>query len=361
MKWQPELASLMTNQLFEGFVLVRQALKRVSSTKKEYLDLTVCDLSGDVNGKMWDNIPKDVPEGGQAIYVRGKMEEFNGRKQLRVNAMRPVTEKDELDMSLLVPCAPEPAEDMKAYIDSCVEKINDADIRRLVRARVALAGDKLMYWPAASKLHHAEKSGLLHHTVTMLRGAQLMCTLYDFLDKDLVVAGVVLHDMSKITELDSDRLGSVSDYTAEGMLLGHLVKGITVLDKLGRELDIPEEKLLLLEHMILSHHDLPEYGSPKPPMIPEAELLHALDELDARMFEMDRELKNVKPGSFTDRLWSLDRKLYRRAGRPAQEYEPDEEKTGETGSETAPAAAGIPVNAPAGNKNDEEEIVELPF
>ena len=112
--------------------------------------------------------------------------------------------------------------------------------------------------------------------------------------------------------MDSDEIGMVSDYTAEGMLIGHLVQGVAELARLGRNLGVKKETMLLLEHMILSHHDLPEYGSPKKPMFPEAEVLHVLDLLDARMFEMNRALATTQPGAFTDRIWSLDRKLYRR-------------------------------------------------
>ena len=110
----------------------------------------------------------------------------------------------------------------------------------------------------------------------------------------------------------SDEIGMVSDYTAEGMLIGHLVQGVAELSRLGRELGVKKETLLLLEHMILSHHDLPEYGSPKPPMFPEAEVLHVLDLMDARIFEMNRALATIQPGCFTERIWSLDRKLYKR-------------------------------------------------
>ena len=127
---------------------------------------------------------------------------------------------------------------------------------------------------------------------------------------------MVLHDLCKITEMQADEIGMVSDYTTEGMLIGHLVQGVAELNRVGRELDVRPELLMMLEHMVLSHHDLPEYGSPKPPMFPEAEVLHVLDLLDARMFEMNRELQNAQPGGFTERIWSLNRKLYRRKDAP---------------------------------------------
>lgn len=119
----------------------------------------------------------------------------------------------------------------------------------------------------------------------------------------------------------SDEIGMVSDYTAQGLLIGHLVAGVAELDRLGHELGTRPELLMMLEHMILSHHDLPEYGSPKPPMFPEAEALHTLDLLDARMFEMSRALKAALPGGFTERIWSLDRRLYRRQIEPVRSDE----------------------------------------
>ena len=152
--------------------------------------------------------------------------------------------------------------------------------------------------------------------LAMLRAAAAICEIYPTLDADLLAAGVILHDLCKITEMESDEIGVVSDYTAQGMLIGHLVQGVAELDRCGRKLKVRPELLMMLEHMILSHHDLPEYGSPKPPMFPEAEALHALDLLDARIFEMNRELQNAQPGGFTERIWSLERKLYRRKEPP---------------------------------------------
>ncbi|MBQ9855681.1 MAG: HD domain-containing protein, partial [Clostridia bacterium] len=184
--------------------------------------------------------------------------------------------------------------------------------KALVLMRLEEAGEKLLFMPAALKLHHAERSGLLNHTSTMLKGAQMISELYPFLDADLIAAGVILHDLCKIDEMKSDELGMVSDYTREGNLLGHLVIGVSELNRCARTLGVRSELVTMLSHMILSHHDLPEYGSPKPPMFPEAEVLHTLDVLDARMNEMTHELSKVQPGSFTDRIWSLDRKLYRR-------------------------------------------------
>ena len=313
MKQQPQLAEMIKGQMFDGFLLTRAATQRTSSNGSKFLDMTLCDISGEVNAKMWDGFTP-APAVADVLRVRGMMTEYNGKPQLRVDKMRVATEADDFDMSALAPCAPFPAGDMLDFILNRVDAFRDPELKQLVLTRLEECGDKLNYYPAASKLHHAERSGLLHHTSTMLRMAAHVCEVYPSLDSDLLAAGVILHDLCKITEMSADEIGMVSDYTAEGMLVGHLVQGVAELSRLGHSLHVKKETLLLLEHMILSHHDLPEYGSPKKPMFPEAEVLHILDLLDARIFEMNRALATTPPGSFTDRLWSLDRKLYRRKG-----------------------------------------------
>ena len=311
MRPQPQLALMIKGQMFDGYLLVRSASQRTSSNGSKYLDLTLCDISGDVNAKFWDSMTPP-PATASVIRLRGMMQEYNNRAQLRIDKMRDVTEADDIDMSVLTPVAPYPAKQMLDEINERIDAMKDEQLRCLVRARLLECGEQLSYYPAATRLHHAERSGLLHHTSTMLKTAAAICDVYPRLDFDLLSAGVILHDLCKIKEINADELGMATDYTREGNLIGHLVMGVAEVHRLGKELHVRDELLMLIEHMILSHHDLPEYGSPKPPMFPEAEVLHVLDLLDARMFEMNRELSNVQPGCFTERVWSLDRRLYRR-------------------------------------------------
>ncbi len=327
MQQQIQLARVMKNQFFEGFVLVRAAEQRTSSNGGKFLDMTLCDLSGEYNAKVWDGAAQP-PKAGSVIKIRAMMQEYNNHPQLRVDKMRPATEKDEIDMGQLVPCAPQPADDMLNEINARIDKMRDEDLQRVTRLRLSQCGPKLMYYPAATKLHHAERSGLLHHTSTMLRMADAVCAIYPTLDADLLAAGVILHDLCKIDEIRADESGMAAEYTREGQLLGHIVMGVSALAKACDEAGVKGEKKLMLQHMLLSHHDLPEYGSPKPPMFPEAEVLHVIDLLDARMFEMNRALDAVNPGAFTERIWSLDRRLYRRAHPPVQGEEMDAAEDG---------------------------------
>ena len=122
----------------------------------------------------------------------------------------------------------------------------------------------------------------------------------------------MLHDLSKIEEMESNELGVVSSYTPEGMLLGHIIQGIKTIDRVGSQLEADQETIILLQHLVLSHHYEPEFGSPKRPMIPEGEILHYLDLMDARMYDMQKALENVEPGGFSEKIWLLhNRNIYR--------------------------------------------------
>jgi len=139
-----------------------------------------------------------------------------------------------------------------------------------------------------------------------------ICGVYTDLNQDMVATGVIIHDMEKLNEIESNEYGISPGYSMEGQLLGHIVMGVKSLDRITEKLDFPREKALMLEHMILSHHYEPEFGSPKRPLFPEAEVLHYLDILDARMFDMYDALAATEPGEFSDRVWTLDnRRLYK--------------------------------------------------
>jgi 3'-5' exoribonuclease len=144
----------------------------------------------------------------------------------------------------------------------------------------------------------------------MLMAAEKISEVYQSVDTDLLYTGVLLHDILKLEELDSTELG-IADYSIKGQLLGHIEMGIMKVDEKQRELDLDENTCLLVKHMILSHHEIPEYGSPKPPMFLEAELLHYIDLIDARVFDYETAYKTVMPGEMTEKIWSLDRKVYR--------------------------------------------------
>ena len=305
------LSDIHRDDKFEGFLIVRSAEQRAAASGKNYLDMTLADRSGSINAKMWDGTVQP-PVAGSIVKVRATGNEFNGRMQLRVEKIRAAEKKDDVDMASLIPCAPEDPKRMLEEIVRAADHIADDDLRRITCALLDRAGDKLLTFPAAKQMHHAERSGLLHHMTTMLRAAKAIMTVYPRLNASLLTAGVIVHDLAKIDEMDADALGLVADYSVDGKLLGHIVRGVVNIELAAQKTGASRAKALLLQHMVLSHHGVPEYGSPVAPRFPEAEVLNMIDTLDARLYEMDEALGRAMPGGFSEKVWGLDnRQLYR--------------------------------------------------
>ena len=308
---------LKSNMEIIDFFMVKSIGIKVGSNNKQYLDLHLADNTGEVSAKKWDVSEGEQPalsaiKEGNIVKVKAQVTEWNGMKQLRVLRIRKSTEADVLELSDFIKAAPEQPEDMYRFITDCANEIKDDDLRRLTTKLLVDNKDRLWYYPAASRNHHAEYAGLLWHMKRMIMSGKALCKIYDFLNEDLVVPGVIIHDMEKLNEIDASENGIASGYSMKGQLLGHIVQGVTMIDELCKELGIDEEKAIVLEHMILTHHYEPEFGSPKKPMFPEAEILHYLDVMDARMFDMEEALDGVAPGGFSERVRVLDnRRIYR--------------------------------------------------
>jgi Predicted HD-superfamily hydrolase len=303
------IATVEKDTRFEGYLLVRQSEQRAAQNGSRYLDMTLGDKSGEVNAKCWDGAVPPPPV-GTVLKVRGLMQEYNGRNQFRVEKMREANAGDDVDISQLTLSAPEKPEVMLKQINDTIDAMANEDLQKICREMLRLSGDAIYYFPAAQKLHHAERSGLLHHTTGMLDLCNALLPVYPFLNADLLRAGVILHDLSKITEMKSDEYGNVSDYTAEGLLLGHLVRGVAQVSRAAENVGVSGEIVLLLEHMIISHHGEAEFGSPRKPMFAEAEMLHWIDLVDARMNEMNGIEMRTPKGAFSEKIWSLDRRVY---------------------------------------------------
>lgn len=297
-----------------GFYLIKEVAVKTTSNNKNYIDMTLADSTGEINAKLWD-ITSDQEKKylqNKMIKVKGIVTEWQGKTQLKIEKIRLAVEKDGVNIEDYIPSAPINPKVMLNEISDLIEKIKNNDIKLLVNKIVDDNKDKLLIYPAAKNNHHSIRSGLLYHILRMLKTAEKICEVYPKLNSDLLFAGVILHDMAKIQEMDANELGIVSDYTIEGQLLGHITQGIKNIDRVSRELGIDEEINILIQHMILSHHYEPEFGSPKRPMIPEAEILHYLDIIDARMYDMFNVLENVEENKFSEKVWVLqNRLLYR--------------------------------------------------
>lgn len=308
---------LRKDQEITDFFMAKTIAIKVGANGKQYLDITLSDKTGDISGKKWDVSDAEYPTLNaiaekSIVKIKAVVTEWAGQLQLRVQRIRVAVQEDGQQMADFVKAAPEEPEAMYKYIYDVAESMKDTDLKGLCIKLLTDNREKLMYYPAAQKNHHAELGGLLYHMKRMLMTGERACQVYTNLNRDLVCTGVIIHDIEKLNEIMSDPDGIATGYSFEGQLLGHIIQGVKTIDRLTMELGFPREKAIMLEHMILSHHYEPEFGSPKRPLFPEAELLHYLDILDARMFDMQDALESTEPGTFSERVWALDnRRLYK--------------------------------------------------
>lgn len=306
---------------YEGFCLIKSVEKKLTAKGIPYLDLVLADNGGEIGAKLWDykESPSNTFVKFDFVKVRGSYVPFNDTTQFRVERIRKVMPQDDVQIEDYVPSSCFSGEDMLAEIIKIADGFSDEHLKKLVFAVIEEYREKLVYWPAAKNLHHAVRGGLLMHTLSILRLAQSVCSLYGFVNYDLLCTGAILHDIAKIEELEVSETGIASEYTVKGNLLGHLVMGAVIVDRIGRENGIDDETLMLVEHMLISHHGTPEFGAAKPPMFIEAELLSELDLLDARLYEMNHAVSAVAEGEFTPRQWALDNRNLFNHGRGGED------------------------------------------
>lgn len=299
-----------TNDLF---LMIKSIDKKVTAKGMPYLDLMLCDKTGEISSKLWDYHEElhGMFQVGDIVKVRGTVSQYNGADQLRVERIRKVNASDNVDPADFVPSADVDGEEMYNELLSVANGIMGDEIRKIVMAIYEDYKEKLVFWPAAFRLHHAIRGGLLYHTLSIVRLAQSICKLYPSVNSDLLLAGVLLHDVAKCDEFEVNEAGTATGYTLEGNLVGHLAKGAIIIDKYADKFGVSSETKYLLQHMVLSHHGEPEFGAAVRPMFLEAELLSQLDLLDARMYEVEEAVGNAAVGDYTSRLWALDnRKFY---------------------------------------------------
>jgi len=303
---------IKVGEITDGYYLVKSVEIKSTTSNKKYLDFFLCDSSGEINAKLWDYDQADNPfKSNTIIKVRGTIKEWNGKKQFNIERARPASDEDNVKIEDFVPTAPYDSVTLFDQLQSYIEKIDLEDLRTIVSRIIELYKEKIQYYPAAQKNHHSVRSGWLYHVVTMLQTGEKITEVYSFLNRDLLFAGIILHDISKLDEMDANELGFVTAYTVEGQLLGHILQGVKLVDRVARELGSDAEVSLLLQHLIASHHYTVEWGSPKSPMIPEGEILHYLDIIDAHMYDMKTVLDETSAGQITDKVWVLGRRLYR--------------------------------------------------
>ena len=310
-----DIAGFEDGRVFDGFFLLLSRQQRHTKTNKPYLSMILCDKTGQLECRVWEpndpRIAKDVVR-GDFVKVRGCISRFDDRLQLKIEQLRRAL-PDETDKADMMPATTYNVDELWRELMGFVESFTDPNLKLLL---TTLLGDPALAQayreaPAARQLHHAWLGGLLEHVVSLLKLADRVAPNYPMLHRDLLLTGVILHDIGKVRELSWD-VGF--EYTVEGTLLGHIQMGVELVERTIDSLPgFPPRLRTLVVHMILSHHGKLEFGSPKLPMIPEALVLNFVDDLDAKMQAVMSEFaKSEREGKAADELtgkvWALDQR-----------------------------------------------------
>ena len=310
-----DLMGFDEGRTFESFFLVLAKQQRTTKSNRPYLNLILGDKTGQIEGRVWDPGDPRIAKAfarGDLVKIRGCFSRFDDRGQVKVDQLRKAL-AGEADKKDMLPATTRDVGELWAQLEASVESLTNPDLKRLLNALLAESALAQAYReaPAARQLHHAWLGGLLEHVVSLLGLADRVAAHYALLDRDLLVAGVILHDIGKIRELEWE---TGFDYTVEGVLLGHIQMGVDLVEKTIAGLPgFPDRLRTLVLHMILSHHGKLEFGSPKLPMPPEALVLNFLDDLDAKMQAMGSEFEKAAregraPDELTGKVWALDQR-----------------------------------------------------
>lgn len=300
---------ILKNAPVEGIFLVKEKHMGVTKNGAPYLSLKLMDRTGDVHARLWDDAEKHDRLFGQNDFIRihSRSSIYQGGMQLTITRCTKCSE-EEVNLEDFLPACSLPRDDMFAELLFITRDIRDRYLKELLNLFFedeAFIRD-FQFAPAAKALHHVYLGGLLEHSLSVTRLARTVADNYDFLNRDLLLVGAVLHDIGKISELSYRR---VFDYTDTGRLLGHITIGVAMLEEKINQIEgFPEDLKMILKHMILSHHGEYEYGSPKRPKTLEALILYYLDDLDAKVnsfqHALSREEDNVSRWSKFDKVFA---------------------------------------------------------
>ncbi|MGB6973601.1 MAG: HD domain-containing protein [Terracidiphilus sp.] len=310
-----DLTGFEEGRTFDGYFLLLSSQQRTTRAGKPYLNLTLSDKTGQLEGRVWDpadpRIARDLVR-GDLVKARGSVSRFEDRLQMKVEQIRKANAA-EADRADMLPATALDVDELWQTLLGFVDGMTEPHLKQLLTALLSDPALAQAYReaPAARQLHHAWLGGLLEHVVSLLTLADRVAPHYPLVHRDLLLTGVILHDIGKTTELEWE---TGFEYTTEGTLLGHIHMGVALVEKTIDTLpDFPPRLRTLVVHLILSHHGKLEFGSPKLPMIPEALVLNFLDDLDAKMQavagEFDKSAREGRdPAEFTGRVWALDQR-----------------------------------------------------
>jgi 3'-5' exoribonuclease len=324
------LSELAEGQEADFFALLSEKQELTTRDGKPYFRVSFRDARREVGLPIWADSPlstmcRNEWAVGEFYKLRAKVQQTNFGPQLEIRRIRAIEKSDQKDgfdpLSFLPSSRFDPEQMFAELVAIAKEQIQDEALRRLVLDIFEQHREQLLVWPAARKNHHAWVGGFLEHVLNVTRSCvqlgeryvELYPDLVPAIDKDLVIAGGMLHDIGKLRELKATP--AAAEYSAAGELIGHVLQGRDIVREMAAGRDIDPEKLLRLEHIIVAHQRLPEWGSPKPPMIAEAMIVHYADDLDAKLNMMVLALTEEKgDGVVTSRRNPLSQVFYRGGG-----------------------------------------------
>ncbi len=301
---------LVEQETVEIPLMVYQVTKGIANNGSPYLSVLFQDKTGQIEAKLWDVKPEQAQlfQPGVVGIAKAEVLKYRNAFQLKVLQFSVVEQSKIKDMGRFIQTSDIAVEELRQFVMAQVQSISYLPLRTVVQALFDEYQQAFFTYPAASKNHHEFMNGLATHVYGMLKLGNAICDLYPELNRDLVMAGILVHDLGKTVELSGAIL---TEYTVPGRLLGHISIMQAILASKAQELGYAEdESILLLRHMVLSHHGEYEYGSPVLPLIPEAEILTFIDNIDARMNMMNKALAGIEPGNFAQRSYSLENRAF---------------------------------------------------
>ena len=287
-----------------GQFLVNSSAKCVNNQGSAYMNLELKDASGQINAKKWEATLEDenIYVQGNVVYIEAEVLKYKDSLQVKILNGQ-IVDPSDIDVVKFIKQPPVPKEELIKRFNAHVESIKNEDCRKILDYEIKRLSPKLFDYPAAVSVHHDYGSGLLMHTISMADLGVYLSNYYPNVDKDILLTGILLHDMGKTIEFEGP---IVYKYSLEGRLLGHISIMVSEIRRAAEGLKITSEVPLLLEHMVLSHHGSNEFGSPVLPMTKEALLLSLIDNLDSKMVIVEKALEGVNPGEFSTKVYPLD-------------------------------------------------------
>lgn len=304
------MTALKIRELGEGnsqtYLLVKDITGKTARNGKPYVLVTLTDGKDTIQANMWDMSAPEFPApAGEVVFVTLRVAPYNGKTSYTIERARATNASDPVSSADFVKSAPVAAEEL---FDRCMEIVNrymtDEELIKLVRTVFADNRIKLLHSSAAKSVHHSGVGELLWHVYRMALNAPRIADVYK-LNKDVLIAGTLLHDIGKLRELTTDSMG-ITSYTLDGNLFGHLLMGAEMIEEYGRLCETSPEKIRIIKHIVASHHGSLEFGAIAQPTLPEAYAVYILDTLDSRLYIYGNEQEKLSPGEISDRVHFLD-------------------------------------------------------